>query len=784
MRKMALLLLSIGSFSAWAVTNVSLSGVVQTGAGTPIENAVVELKYGEGILSYVRTLSDAQGNFTLTVAGAPDFTAIPHLSETPVLGNWSFEVPSSMLVRITAMDVKGQVRARESLQATTGVNRLENPRAMLNGLGQGVYVIFAEYNSHRVLLGTLLYQGGTASEMSLVSSHRSTNVARKVSTVAQFLVVRKAGYLSDSLIPTAAVQNVGIIVLTRDPLEDRIDSVLALMSLKDKVTQMTEPLVDAGYSYNGSLYGSVLEGGGAYSSTFLSSTNNKVNSWAGSAKIPVTYGKDCVHGAGDVTNATIFPHNIGLGATRDSALVRRVGEVVAQEMWAAGIDLDFAPAISVPQDEHWGRTYEGFGETSELAVMMGAAMVRGLQGNHYDAPWRVIATAKHYLADGGTDGGVDRGNATLTDAELRKTHLPGYEAVVEQGVLSVMVSFNQINGVHQHVDSTRITGWLKTELGFDGYVISDWNGIGSSNYPGNWGDDYTNNPSSNWLSKDAVRKAINAGVDLAMEPNQSDDFISWLTALVNEGSVTKARVDDAVRRILRAKFRAGRMDNVAGPSAYMRVTSLIGSAANRTVAREAVRKSLVLLKNESSTLPLSKTASIYVFGSHADNSGLQSGGWTQGWQGVTYDITGATTIYDGIQKVAPNATYVTSASAANIIIYVTGEQPYAEYKGDNSNPAISTLSSLATYRSAGKKVVTILISGRPMIATNLINDSDAFIAAWLPGSEGEGVADVLFGDYAPTGKLPHTWPSTLSQIPINVGDGETGLYPYGYGLTY
>ena len=281
--------------------------------------------------------------------------------------------------------------------------------------------------------------------------------------------------------------------------------------------------------------------------------------------------KDNVHGMGDVNGSTIFPHNIGLGATRDSALVRRIGESIAKEMWAAGIDLNFSPAISVPRDERWGRVYEGYGETPELAVMMGAAMVRGLQGERFNAEWRVISTAKHFLADGATDKGYDRGESTVSDEDLKKIHLPGYEAVVEQGVLSVMASFNQIRGVHQHVDSTRLTGWLKTDLAFDGYVIADWEGIENSRTPGEAGD--YSGTSVGTSSSDAIKKSINAGIDMAMVPSSYSSFGSTLLSLVNSGGVSQARIDDAVRRILRAKFRAGRMDNPSGPSLYRQNSS-------------------------------------------------------------------------------------------------------------------------------------------------------------------------------------------------------------------
>lgn len=619
-----------------------------------------------------------------------------------------------------------------------------------------------------------------------------------------YLIVLKAGYTPDTTLLTDFTGNIGNIELRRDPLERRIDSVMNMMTtIAEKIAQMTQPglegtgggFVSAPHT-GGNLFGSVLHGGDGYSSTFLTGMVSELNSWpAGRARIPVYYGKDAVHGNAGVTGYTVFPHNIGLGATRDSALVRRIGEATAKQLWAARIDLNFSPAISVAQDPRWGRTYESYGETAELTVQMGAAMVRGLQGGRFDAPWRITATAKHFLADGGTADGKDRGNTLATDSVLRAVHLPGYEAVVDQGVLSIMASFNTIqnpgssNRVHQHIDSLRMTGWLKNELAFDGYIISDWEGIANSNSPGFHGSYGTTCPGSDGitaptLTADAVRRAINAGIDLAMEPGATGSFMAQtpnhqtfrnhLQTLVSNGSVSEERINDAVRRILRAKFRAGRMDNFSGPAEFA------GNAANRVhsaLAREAVAKGQVLLKNEGGVLPLAKNANIHVFGSHHNNVGRQSGGWTINWQGFTgsTDLTEVgTTILRGMQQVTGQTAFST-ASNADIIVYVTGEEPYAEWCGDltslNFSPSTTDMTNLQTYRNQGKKIVTIFVAGRPRIATELMERSDVFLAAWLPGTEGAGVADILFGDQPVTGRLPLTWP------------GSSGTqFPYGFGL--
>ena len=606
----------------------------------------------------------------------------------------------------------------------------------------------------------------------------------------QSLIVRKTGFLPETL-SVAPNKNYDNITLKRDPIENRIDELMANMSIDDMIAQMTQAKAPA-TTCGGKLCGSALEGGGAYTADFYT------KAW--SHKIPVTYGKDNVHGVADVNNATIFPHNIGLGATRDSALVRKIGQAVAEEMWAAHIDLNFAPAITVPQDERWGRVYEGFGETTELAVDLGAAFVRGQQGDKNDAEWRVITTLKHFIGDGATDNGFDRGNATLTDKDIYEKYLPPYEAAIEQDSMSVMASFNQVNGVHQHVDSLRLTGILKTELGFDGYVIADWEGIESSTTPGAAGD-YSPRLVTGISSKDAIKNAINAGIDLAMVPQSAEAFVRSMQELVAAGAISKERVKDACRRILRAKIRAGRIDNPNGPAAYVGVTKNIGSADHRQIAREAVQKSLVVLKNKK-VLPLNANGKVFVTGSHANNTGLQCGAWTLGWQGTMENVPGATSIQAGFDEVA-NGARVATAEEAGTIVYVIGEVPYAEwfgdYRGDDFNNKIITkkartdmsfnstdsdIAQIKEWQKAGHKVAVVLITGRPLPVTSLINAADAFVVAWLPGSEGAGVADVLFGKVKPTGKLPHTWPKDAKQIPINKGDGKKGLYPYGFGLTY
>ena len=755
--------------AACAIAQADITGTVIDEAGAPIHNAVVTTRSLPSLLSNARTLTDEKGVFVIDEASLGIKKSVQFKKDII-----SFNGKKNVSIEI--LDLKGKVVKSKSLDSNTGTYPIHNATKLTKGLPKGMYVIAVNIDGKRAPISKIR------------TTSNETEFLKK--EAEQSLVIRKAGFLPETL-QVVTQKDYGKITLKRDPIETKIDALMANMSLDDMVAQMTQAQATT-VNCGGSTCGSALEGGGNYTATFYS------KAW--SQTIPVAYGKDNVHGMGDVKNATIFPHNIGLGATRDSALVRKIGQAVAEEMWAAHIDLNFAPAITVPQDERWGRTYEGFGETPELAASLGAAYVRGQQGDHYDAEWRVISTAKHFIGDGATDNGYDRGNATMTEKDLREKYLPPYEAVVEQGVLSVMASFNQINGVHQHVDSARLTGILKTELGFDGFVIADWEGIENSTTPGAAGD-YTGTVTG-VSSKDAIRNAINAGIDMAMVPQSATTFISNMKSLVQAGQISEDRVKDAVRRILRAKIRAGRIDNPNGPTAYAGISANIGSAEHRKIAREAVQKSLVILKNEN-VLPLATTDQIFLTGSHANNTGLQCGGWTNGWQGsITNNITGATSIQAGFDEVASGAR-VTSADAAGTIVYVIGEVPYAEWYGDFRNGDFnnkiiteasytgvsfgttdSYISQIKTWQAAGHKVAVVFITGRPLPITSLIETADAFVVAWLPGSEGAGVADVLFGKVNPTGKLPHTWPKDASQIPINEGDGKTGLYPYGYGLTY
>ena len=502
-------------------------------------------------------------------------------------------------------------------------------------------------------------------------------------------------------------------------------------------------------------------------------------------KIPLIFAIDAIHGFGAMYGATVFPHNIGLGCTRNPQLVEQAAQITAKEMAATGIDWTLGPVVAVARDEKWGRTYESFGEDPNLVKEMSAAAVSGFQGDTSAKNVNILACAKHFIGDGGTTNGTNAGNTVLDEQTLRAIHLPGYISAIEQKVGSIMVTQSQWNGIHVHGHPYLLDTLLKKELGFKGLVISDANSFL-----------YAGDPSipfpSTILYRSAIRNSINAGVDMAMMSNfqgfNHRTYIDTLKTLISQGAVTIERIDDAVKRILTQKFRLGLFEH---PYADRSLVSQVGSQAHRQVARECVRQSLVVLKKKDGVLPIPKNIKrIHLAGRHADNMGYQCGGWTITWQGSSGDITPGTTIKEAIQQAAPNADVTYSgdgygAEGADIGIAAIGELPYAEYGGDgrvNLDPIdIETVRNL---KSFGIPVVVILICGRPIILDPILHHCDALIAAWLPGTEGEGIADVLFGDYPPVGRLSQTWPRDVSQIPINVGDAVYNpLFRYGDGIT-
>mgnify|MGYP002725462318 CR=1 FL=1 len=494
--------------------------------------------------------------------------------------------------------------------------------------------------------------------------------------------------------------------------------------------------------------------------------------------IPLLFGVDAVHGQNTFNGATIFPHNIGMAATQNEELVEEAAKITALEMKATGFNWTFSPCLAVPYNEKWGRVFEAFSENTDLTQRLGKASIRGYQGSSKDN-YNVMATAKHYLGDGSTEYGTEGGNTTLTIDEISERLLPPYRDAVIEGTGAIMVSFNSISDITMHAHKVLITDTLKNSMGFDGIVLTDWQGY----------------------SRFGRNDIINAGVDMVMAVDGDlDMFQQGLREGLLVGHVEQQRVDDAVRRILRQKFRLGLFDN---PFPDTTIINTIGRQEHRDVARQAVRESLVMLKNDNDVLPIDKkTHKIVVVGEHANNSGYQSGGWTVAWQGVHENYSGATTILEGIEKIAQgNVVYdeygLGNQGDADVAIIVVGETPYAEFFGDIGDGTGThklTLSKkhqeyINTYAERCPKIVVILISGRPLVTTSQILKSDAFVAAWLPGSEGDGIAEVLFGDYNFSGKLPHSWPKSIEDFSGKYGPNywETDyspLFEIGFGLVY
>jgi beta-glucosidase len=584
-------------------------------------------------------------------------------------------------------------------------------------------------------------------------------------------------------------------VILAEPAENmanQVEDLLKRMTLDEKIGQMTQ--VDMAALKDPAdiqryFLGSMLSGGDS------DPPDITARGWAKAydlyqaqalktrLKIPLLYGIDAVHGHNNVDGAVIFPHNIGMGATRNAALVERAARVTATEVASTGINWAFAPCVAVARDVRWGRTYESFGELPELVEEMAAAAVRGVQGQSLSERNPVLACAKHFLGDGGTQGGIDQGNTICDEPTLRRVHLAGYKAAIAASVGSNMVSFSSWNGQKMHGHRHLLSEVLKGELGFKGFLISDWAAIDQLS------PDY----------KTAIEKSINAGLDMIMIPNgpgQTNNymqFIGLLKQLVADRRVPQSRIDDAVRRILTIKARMKLADH---PFTDPDLTELVGCEKHRQVARECVQQSLVLLKNANKALPLSKTIKhLHVAGKAADDIGIQCGGWTISWQGRPGNVTrGGTTILEGIRRTVAGRMTVShsadgsGANGADAVIVVVGEMPYAEMKGDRKDLSLSRedLALIERAKTAGALVITVLLSGRPLILGRALDDSDAFLAAWLPGTEGQGVADVIFGNSNPTGKLPHTWPRTMAQVPCNAGENTQGepLFPCGYGLTY
>ncbi|MFF1446058.1 glycoside hydrolase family 3 N-terminal domain-containing protein [Streptomyces sp. NPDC058295] len=694
---------------------------------------------------------------------------------------------------------EGRAAAVRLTVATTGAAPLDEPVTVAyETSATGTAEPGKDYTP---VTGTVTFPAGTPSGTTRTVAVRTLadKKAESAETVPLRLTVTGAKPPSET--PQIVVDAHGLPYLNaRLPVKKRVADLLARMSLAEKAGQMTQAergAIGTGADIAAYDLGSLLSGGGS------TPTPNTAEAWAKMIdgyqlraqatrfQIPLIYGVDAVHGHNNLVGATVMPHNIGIGATRDPALAERTGAVTAAEVRATGVPWDFAPCLCVTRDERWGRSYESFGEDPALVESM-ETVIQGLQGARDGRDLKdgdkVLATAKHFVGDGGTEYGssttgsytIDQGVTKVTRQQLEAVHLAPYRAAVDRGVGSVMPSYSSLDilgdgrgPVRMHARADMINGVLKGRMGFDGFVISDWNAI--DQLPGDYGS--------------RVRASVDAGVDMMMVPYSYKDFTAALIDETEAGRITERRIDDAVGRILTQKFELGLFEK---PYADTSGAARIGSAAHRAVARQAAAESQVLLKNSGGVLPLKKNQKVYVAGSNADDIGNQTGGWTITWQGASGDITQGTTILDGMRKAGGDVTYSQDASAStdgyDVGVVVVGETPYAEGVGDVGNG--NDLELTAADRAAVDKVcaamrcAVLIVSGRPQLIGDRLGDIDALVASWLPGTEGDGVADVLYGRRPFTGQLPVTWPKTEAQLPINVGDAAYDpQFPYGWGLT-
>ncbi|MGW7679441.1 glycoside hydrolase family 3 N-terminal domain-containing protein [Kribbella sp. NPDC054772] len=769
-------------WQGWHLVEIPFSQLVYRGDYQPV-----------GGIDQVLNLTHMWGYaFTMPVGSPGEFA----IDQVEVYGKADPALKASVLTDAGVYPVAegGTAQVKVSVATTDGAP-LEAPVTVDYRTGNGT----AGADDYTPVSGTLTFPAGTVSGTAqrVSVTTRKDRSAETAETIPLELTV--TGAKPPQTQPVVVIDAHALPYLNpKLPLRKRVDDLLARMNLAEKVGQMTQAERNALRSRSdiaSYALGSLLSGGGSVPTpntpaAWAAMTDTfQLNAQATRLQIPLIYGVDAVHGHNNVVGATILPHNIAIGATRDPDLARRTGEVTATEVRATGIPWDFAPCVCVVRDDRWGRAYEGYGEDPALVQSM-ATVITGLQGkpdgSQLASNNHVLATAKHFVGDGGTTYGtsttgsykIDQGITQVTREQLETLHLAPFQTAVDLGIGTVMPSYSSvaIDGaapVKMHGNGELINGVLKQRMGFDGFVISDWQAI--DQLPGDYASD--------------IRTSVNAGLDMIMVPTNYQGFTQGLTDEVTAGRIPMTRIDDAVRRILTEKFKLGLFEH---PYADTTNIPTIGSAAHRAVGREAAAKSQVLLKNDGNLLPLASTAKVYVAGSNANDLGNQMGGWSISWQGGSGATTTGTTILDGIKQVVPSATFSADASAPmaghDVGVVVVGERPYAEGIGDVGNGhdlRLSDADQAAVDKVCGAmKCVVLIVSGRPQVIADQLGEINALVASWLPGTEGAGVADVLFGKRPFSGRLPVSWPRAEDQQPLNVGDANYNpQYPFGWGLS-
>jgi beta-glucosidase len=673
---------------------------------------------------------------------------------------------------------------------TTVNGRLEkgsyNIQPFSTKLAQNMYALKIKAGD-QITYEKLLATGNSNSGLILPtkSANAPSVLAKKLAAAVDTVRVGKTGYTPVYIPITGYGTDVGTVTLDTIDIEGEINTVVGQMTQAEKSGQLAMPVFTGASSAqtSGAFCGSTFGGGGCYndaglangaaSATFFDGYQNAATSTG--AKIPMLIAYDAVHGASACPGAVLFPHNLGMGAIQDTLLIQKAFRVGALELRGSGANWGYGPCIAVIRDDRWGRAYEGFCETPERTKIMANNAVLGLQTTDLSSPRAYAACAKHFAGDGNTVNGVNTGTTQGPDSAARAINLPGYSAAVAAGVATIMPSFSAwCDGTRMSKNATLVTNWLKLGQqggpGFKGFCVSDWDAVGTSDF-------------------------IAAGGDVLMSPEYGLGVINDFNGLFTSNA---ARTTDALKRVLRVKAWMGMLNTTQKFTTDRALTAQIGSQAHKDVARACVRASMVLLKNTNAVLPIPTTANVAIWGIGGDNIGIQCGGWAVSWQGQVGGVPGGagTSIKTGIQSICANATYVQDPKAvgsSDYVIAFLSENPYAETdfpdislndKNQSSTNA-DVMTQIAAAHTAGKKVIGVLIAGRVLDISPVISSCDAFVWACLPGTEGLGVGEVLFGvnGYKFTGKLPVTWPTSLAQEPINSGDGKTGLFAYGYGLS-